>query len=161
MPRLYFYEKNGQQFGPVPLNELVKAGIEEHTYIWYEGLDEWIEVKNDAEVLNALRNARPFIPPTFGAQSDDRRFISGDHSQPMPPNYLVLSILSLLCGCIPLGLVSIFFSVKVKEAYNNQDYNKANLYSQRAKTFGIAAIVIGLIFSILYIFYFGEELMNM
>lgn len=156
MPRLYFYEKNGQQFGPVSLEKLVHAGIDEQTYIWYEGLKEWIEVKDDAEVLNALRVARP----SFG-QRDRGRYASANHSQPMPPNYLVLSILSLLCGCIPLGLVSIFFSVKVKEAYNNQDYDKANLYSKRAKISGIAAIVIGLLFSIVYIYYFGEELMNM
>ena len=68
--------------------------------------------------------------------------------------YLVLSIISTVCCCLPFGIVGIVFSVKINSAMNAGNYEEAVQNAKMAKTWTIVSFVVGLVVGILY-FIFG------
>jgi hypothetical protein len=60
--KTYYYEYNGHQIGPVTFEELEKKKIEPTTLVWYEGLTEWVEAKNVADLQNMFV-VNPMPPP--------------------------------------------------------------------------------------------------
>lgn len=152
MSKQYFYEKNEQQFGPVNEEELFKSVLNEYAYIWYEGLDEWIELRQDAELLRAYQSSIYYKPVAHINFNQEINIETGQKL--MPNNYMILSIISILFGCIPLGIAALYSSFKVKEAYLTKSYEEALIYSNRAKNWSIISIVIAIVFSII-LFYSG------
>lgn len=69
---------------------------------------------------------------------------------PMPDSYLVWAILSTICCCLPLGVVSIVYSSKVSGLYASGQYNEAVKASQSAKKWAIWSAVSSLIIGVLY-----------
>ena len=68
--------------------------------------------------------------------------------------YLVLSIISTVCCCLPFGIVGIVFSVKINSALNAGNYEEAAQNAKMAKIWTIVSFVVGLVVGILY-FIFG------
>ncbi|MBT0995219.1 CD225/dispanin family protein [Cellulomonas sp. DKR-3] len=68
------------------------------------------------------------------------------YGAPPPPNYLVWAILSAVLCCTPLGIVSIVFAAQVNGKWMAGDAQGAFTASRRARTWAIAAAVVGLIF---------------
>ena len=62
-----------------------------------------------------------------------------------PPTNLVWAIIATLLCCLPLGAISIYYSVKVSMAYNAGDYKKAERMSEVSAWWCIGAIVGGII----------------
>ncbi|HLS70672.1 MAG TPA: CD225/dispanin family protein [Chitinophagaceae bacterium] len=154
MAREYFFEKHNQQYGPVSLADMIESGITEDNYIWYEGLDDWIEAREDPKVLEKIREFKALNPPPFGIanrfRNDPPQQEDYSAGKVMPPTNLVLGIISLLIGCWPLGIVAIYFASQVKKLFLNGEYAKAIMYSNRARNISIVSIAIGLIFGLIY-----------
>lgn len=75
-----------------------------------------------------------------------------------PPNYLVWAILSTIFCCLPFGIASIVFSAQVNAKYAVGDFAGAQESSAKAKKWAIIALVVGVVFYIIYalwIFAFG------
>lgn len=72
-----------------------------------------------------------------------------------PNNYLALAIVSTILCCLPTGIVSIVYSTKVNDEYNDGNYEAANRSSKNAKTWAIVSIGIALFGWIIYIAIFG------
>ena len=68
--------------------------------------------------------------------------------------YLVLSIISTVCCCLPFGIVGIVFSVKINSAMNAGNYEEAAQNAKMAKIWTIVSFVVGLVVGILC-FMFG------
>lgn len=64
--------------------------------------------------------------------------------------YLVLSIISTLCCCIPFGIVAIVFSAKINSAVTSGNMEEAKKAAKTAKIWIIVAVAAGLIASIAY-----------
>ena len=80
----------------------------------------------------------PPPPPSYG--------IPGQGAPGTPPkNYLVWSILSTIFCCIPFGIVAIVFASQVNTKWQAGDYAGAQQASQRAKTWTIVTVVVGII----------------
>lgn len=62
--------------------------------------------------------------------------------------YLVFSILTTLCCCLPLGIAAIVFSSKINSLQNSGDYAGAQAAAKKAKILCIVGVVGGLIASI-------------
>ena len=62
--------------------------------------------------------------------------------------YLVFSILTTLCCCLPLGIAAIVFSSKINSLQNSGDYAGAQAAAKKAKILCIVGAVGGLIASI-------------
>ena len=65
--------------------------------------------------------------------------------------YLVVSIISTLCCCIPFGIVAIVFSAKINSAVNSGNAEEARKSAKTARIWIIVAFAAGIISAILYI----------
>ena len=83
---------------------------------------------------------------------------SNENKPVRPKNYLALALITTLLCCIPLGIVSIVYSTKVNSAYEAGNYDAALKASKNAKTWGIVALVAGLIAYIIVFFIYGVAL---
>ena len=72
---------------------------------------------------------------------------------PQPDNYLVWAILVTVLCCLPFGVASIIYSVKVGSLYAQGDYNGAVDASQKAKKFAMIGGIGGLIFIVIYVIF--------
>ena len=67
MNREYYYFTNGEQRGPLSIDQLKMAGIKPDTLVWTEGMDDW-EAAKDVEGLNSIFKSPPPLrgskPPT-------------------------------------------------------------------------------------------------
>ena len=72
---------------------------------------------------------------------------------PQPDNYLVWAILVTVLCCLPFGVASIIYSVKVGSLYAQGDYNGAVDASQKAKKFAMIGGIGGLVFIIIYVIF--------
>lgn len=96
-------------------------------------------------------------------QSDSSAFQSGYQAPPVyqssyepekPINwvpYLVLSIITTLCCCLPFGIVGIVYSAKINNAVNSRDWEAARKAANTAKIWIIVSAVVGVIVEIIYI----------
>lgn len=72
-----------------------------------------------------------------------------------PPNYLILSIFTTLCCCLPLGIVGIIFAAQVNSKFAAGDYAGAQMASANAKKWSLIGIVVGLLAQIIWIVFAG------
>jgi len=66
------------------------------------------------------------------------------------PNYLVPSIISLIC-CLPLGIVAIIFAARVNGQVQAGDTAGALDSSNKAKKFSYIGIILGLIWIAIWV----------
>ncbi len=79
-----------------------------------------------------------------------------DHMERQKPSsYLALAIICTVCCCLPAGIVSIVYAARVNETFERGEYQRAQEYSNNARTWGIVGIVIGGIGVIIYLALFG------
>ena len=78
---------------------------------------------------------------------------NNQQTPPQPANYLVWAILVTVLCCLPLGVASIIYSVKVGSLYAQGDYNGAVDASQKAKKFAMIGGIGGLVFIIIYVIF--------
>ncbi|XP_040278303.1 dispanin subfamily A member 2b-like [Bufo bufo] len=71
--------------------------------------------------------------------------------QPPQKDYLIWSIVNLICCCLPLGLAALIFSIKTRDATQQNDSFLAAKHSRTARSLNIAATVIGIIITIVFL----------
>lgn len=64
---------------------------------------------------------------------------------PRPQTYLVWSILSLVCCCLPLGVVALVKSTNCSSHYNSGQYDLAQKDSEDARNWNLAAVILGIV----------------
>ncbi|XP_073513651.1 dispanin subfamily A member 2b-like [Phyllobates terribilis] len=67
-------------------------------------------------------------------------------------DYLVWSIINLICCCLPLGLAAVIFSVKSRDATLRNNTELAAKHSGTAYGLNIAATMVGVLFVIAVIY---------
>lgn len=50
----YFYQKNGESYGPYTVEDILKKELTPDTYVWYDGLESWIPF-NKSELWGKMR----------------------------------------------------------------------------------------------------------
>ncbi|XP_056619058.1 synapse differentiation-inducing gene protein 1-like [Triplophysa dalaica] len=68
-----------------------------------------------------------------------------------PPDYLVYSVFTLLCCCLPLGLAALVYSIYTREAVISGNRQLAESMSRTARMLNSIALGIGLTCLIVYI----------
>lgn len=149
---------NGIQQGPYTLEELSNMPITASTPVWYEGLQQWLpaheapataglfagaaSMDNDRETARRSTTSGQAEQPHYNYQASVREEIP-----PCPPTFMAWSIFTLICCCMPGGILAIIFSALTTGAYSKGDYRKAKLMSERAEWTIIISIVLGLVFA--------------
>nr|XP_056702363.1 proline-rich transmembrane protein 1-like [Euleptes europaea] len=67
------------------------------------------------------------------------------------PDYLVYSIFTMLCCCLPLGIAALVYSIQTRDANRIGDGVAAQQSSRMARIFSHSALGVGLVFCIVYI----------
>jgi len=75
-------------------------------------------------------------------------------ARPNIPNYLVWSILTTLCCCLPTGIVAIIYSAQVNNKLDKGDIAGAERASMLARNWCIASAVAGLVCNLSSVPYF-------
>jgi len=75
-----------------------------------------------------------------------------------PNNYLVLSILSTIFCCWPLGIPAIIYASKVNTKFAEGDYKGAQIASNKAKSWTIWSAVVAFVIWAIYFGFVGFAL---
>jgi len=74
---------------------------------------------------------------------------------PQPSNYIVWSVINLMCFCLPLGIVGLIFGLQVNSRYAMGDTAGAADASRKARLFNLIGSIVGgtcvVIFIILFV----------
>ena len=121
-----FVGKNDEQYGPFPI-EKVNESIANGEFSlddlgWYEGLGEWKPLRSIEGIVGAT------VVPTVVSNLPNN---AGVPAEQVPSN-LVWGILSTLCCCLPLGIVSIVYASKVEGYVFAGDIETAKENSKKA-----------------------------
>ena len=121
-----FVGKNDAQYGPFPI-EKVNESIANGEFSlddlgWYEGLGEWKPLRSIEGIVGAT------VVPTVVSNPLNN---AGVPAEQVPSN-LVWGILSTLCCCLPLGIVSIVYASKVEGYVFAGDIETAKENSKKA-----------------------------
>lgn len=68
-----------------------------------------------------------------------------------PNNHLLLAILTTIFCCLPFGIVSIIYSAKTDDAWNDGNSDAAVSYSRKARNFALWGIFSIVILFVLYV----------
>ena len=121
-----FVGKNDKRYGPFPI-EKVNESIANGEFSlddlgWYEGLGEWKPLRNIEGIVGAT-----VVPAVVSNPPNN----AGVPAEQVPSN-LVWAILSTLCCCLPLGIVSIVYASKVEGYVFAGDIETAKENSKKA-----------------------------
>ena len=82
-----------------------------------------------------------------------------EKTQPTQPttvnNNMVKAILTTLCCCLPLGIVSIIKAAEVNKKVATGDMKGAQISADEANKWGNIGLITGVVFWVLYFLFFG------
>lgn len=85
---------------------------------------------------------QPGMQPQFGMQQPQQQ---PDSRPPMPQNYMLWAIITMVVCCIAAGIVAVVYSAQVSSRYYAGDYAGAEKASERAQLWIIISIVVGVV----------------
>jgi len=139
---------DGRQYGPVSVDQIrqwiAEGRVNAQTLAQAEGSVEWKALGLFPEFAAAATPpVMPSTPPVPPAPTYQPR----QHA----PSYLVPAILSTICCCLPIGIVSIVYAAQVNGKLQSGDMAGAREASQKARTWFWVAVVLGLLAPLLYL----------
>ena len=133
----YYILIGTEQQGPLSTEDL-RGRVTPQTYVWREGLPDWIRAGDLPELSGLLVPEGAVPPPTQGQTVGTK-----------PKDYLVESILVTLFCCMVFGILGIVYSVQANSAFSSGNITAANEFSAKAKQwvtygFGCGIAVVGI-----------------
>ena len=58
----FYMVKDGQQIGPMPVDQLLQMGLQPETLVWTDGMANWTAANQVPELLNIFAPAQPVAP---------------------------------------------------------------------------------------------------
>jgi hypothetical protein len=154
----WFYAKGGQTLGPVSDGEfrnLIGLGtVGPDDLVWKEGMPAWQPASAVPGLL--FPPPRRVPPPPPQPSSEPSIPVASAASLPRAPtqaipDYLPWSIAATLLCCLPAGIAAIYYSTKANSARTTGDFETARRQAQIARKWLIAAVVIGIVFTFVYL----------
>ena len=131
----YYILNGSEQQGPYTIDQL-RGRVTPQTYVWREGLADWIQAINLPELSAVL------LPEASAPQSGVVK----------PKDYLVESILVTLFCCMVFGILGIVYSVQANSAFSSGNIVAANEFSTKAKQWVTYGFWCGIAFVGVYLF---------
>lgn len=156
----YFIIQDGQQIGPLSIDQVFNYSITPETQIWYEGLPGWIQLNQDSVLFKEYQN-RYQEPPKYPGFNNSGSFNNGgfstNYAEPMrprppkPSNYLACSIITTILCCLVTGIIAIIYSTKVDSAYAENKFEEARSFSKTAYWLNMGSLIVMGLFYIIYL----------
>ena len=112
----YYILNGSEQQGPYTIDQL-RGRVTPQTYVWREGLADWVQAINLPE-LSAVLLPEGSVSPSGVVK---------------PKDYLVESILVTLFCCMVFWILGIVYSVQANSAFSSGNITAANEFSAKAK----------------------------
>lgn len=112
----YYILNGSEQQGPYTIDQL-RGRVTPQTYVWREGLADWVQAINLPE-LSAVLLPEGSVSPSGVVK---------------PKDYLVESILVTVFCCMIFGILGIVYSVQANSAFSSGNITAANEFSAKAK----------------------------
>lgn len=125
----------------IPVQPQMQPGTPTQPQMQQQVQPQPMNINNFQQTQQPMNTQPPFQQP------------NNQQMPPQPDNYLVWAILVTVLCCLPLGVASIIYSVKVGSLYAQGDYNGAVDASQKAKKFAMIGGIGGLIFIVIYVIF--------
>ena len=125
----------------IPVQPQMQPGTPTQPQMQQQVQPQPMNINNFQQAQQPMNTQPPFQQP------------NNQQMPPQPDNYLVWAILVTVLCCLPLGVASIIYSVKVGSLYAQGDYNGAVDASQKAKKFAMIGGIGGLVFIIIYVIF--------
>lgn len=159
----YYYLNGTTKMGPFSLETLKHAPIKPDTLVWNNSLTDWVEARTLPELqiffvtspqntIPPIPQTNPYFQPNTYNGTFSQQYNRFNAPPPMPDNYMVLAVLSLLFCFWPFSIVSIVYASKVSSYYISGDYVGAQKASQNAKKWASwSALTLFIIFGVVII----------
>lgn len=133
---LYFFvDDQGKQHGPVKAEYFKIHGIAASSLVWFEGLPNWVKA-SEVSYLKPFIKARGVESLNQPAHYHDHlksKSVSqsgvGAHHLKLeveaPKNWIVESVLITLFLCLPLGIISLIYAMRVKPLWDRGEYTES------------------------------------
>lgn len=125
----------------IPVQPQMQPGTPTQPQMQQQVQPQPMNINNFQQAQQPMNTQPPFQQP------------NNQQMPPQPDNYLVWAILVTVLCCLPFGVASIIYSVKVGSLYAQGDYNGAVDASQKAKKFAMIGGIGGLVFIIIYVIF--------
>ena len=138
----YYIIRNDQPAGPYTIEELAAMGIKPDTIVWAEDIADWIPAYQVNELTSLFASTTAQAPPyqvpyrqATEAPSYNTTVPKARPSvrPPMPPTYLVWSILVTIFLSRIIGIIAIVYSIQVSSRYYAGNYEAAAYASRQAR----------------------------
>ena len=125
----------------IPVQPQMQPGTPTQPQMQQQVQPQPMNINNFQQTQQPMNTQPPFQQP------------NNQQMPPQPDNYLVWAILVTVLCCLPFGVASIIYSVKVGSLYAQGDYNGAVDASQKAKKFAMIGGIGGLVIIIVYVIF--------
>lgn len=166
----YYIAVNNQHQGPYTVEELKTMNIAPDTYVWCEGMPDWVKASDVDEIrqvmvsssIPAVPQSGAAVPPPYTpanapamASNPQQAYAAAPQQPAVPPkSWLVESILVTLFCCLPFGIVGIIKAAETNSAISRGDYAAAAVSSRDAGKWVKIGFWIGLVVVVLYIIFY-------
>lgn len=147
MKKYYFINGNGEQMGPIAVEQFNNYGINKDTNVWCDGMSQWCKAGDIPELKGYFGQTPPPMPPKFttSPSSQTPPIQPTLSNESCPNNYLVFSILATLLCCLPTGIAAIVSSTRVNTAWAQGNKAAALKHAEHAKLWCIISLGLGVI----------------
>ncbi len=151
MDRYYFYlDSSNTQRGPLSLLHLKECDIAPETQIWFEGQAEWVcaytlEELSDYFAQKAEQNSQTPPPPPHNPEPKVN-YINISN----PRALIIESILVTLFCCLPGGIVSLIYALRIEDLWQAKRYQEALQAAKSSKMWLIISLCAIIIYPIIY-----------
>lgn len=150
--KYYYIDYQGQQRGPVDVEEFKNLGINAQTNVWCAGMANWAPAGQIPVLENYIVQLPPAMPPqnNFNYNNNSQQPYQEVYYD-APDSHMIWAILSTLFCCLPFGIVAVIKASQVNSNWNAGNYDLAEDASDSAKSWCWASTICGLIVNGLYI----------
>ncbi len=141
----YFVIINGVQAGPFPKEKLMTAGLQPDSFVWRQGLPDWVKAETLPELADIF-----MADSAFGGYARPEGPLYGREPQPIPhtnwlPWAIVGTIFGALFSCIGMifGIIGITKANAANRFYNEGFGQNGDMSNSSARTMTIIALVLG------------------
>ena len=139
----YYIIRNDQPAGPYTIEELAAMGIKPDTIVWAEDIADWIPAYQVNELNSLFASTTAQAPPPYQVPYRQATEAPSYNTTvpvarpsvrpPMPPTYLVWSILVTIFLSRIIGIIAIVYSIQVSSRYYAGNYEGAAYASRQAR----------------------------
>ena len=161
----YFAIINGNQIGPVSKTNLKAEGLTPETYVWREGMKDWVKAVELPELADLFVEDSAF--GGYARVEEPFAYNSMNHYAPIPhtnwlPWAIVGTVVGSLFSCIALifGAIGINRAMSANKFYDIGNKELGDRANSSARTMSIVALVLGGLGFIMYVTGVTENVMK-